>query len=346
MNKKHLYNIRATKLNFYIRCMRERGIKDYALLAGTELEERDLADNYTTVEVHDYIRVVQNMLKLTCDPALPFFLGKALRPSDLGILGHAFNASDNLVDALSIWQEYSQLFFGNLIENHIEFIGNKINYKLVPTVELSSQLLRFFVEEKISIEVALFFRFNGFRGFYEKVEFSYDKPDYKDLYEELMGVDVQFGCKESAITVVISPEDAIAPLLNRDPETLRVCKNYLDELNSIFETQTTLTARVKHLVERNFPEVLTIEQLSTQFNCSGRTLSRRLHSENTSYASIVTTVRKKLAKFYLSTTDMSADEISSLLGFTETKNFRRALKSWTGMTVNQLRQTFSEPRQY
>ena len=41
-------------------------------------------------------------------------------------------------------------------------------------------------------------------------------------------------------------------------------------------------------------------------------------------------VRKGLALDYLQRSNLSVDEIASLLGYTDTPNFYRAFKKWTG----------------
>ena len=48
-------------------------------------------------------------------------------------------------------------------------------------------------------------------------------------------------------------------------------------------------------------------------------------------------MRQRLSKDYLSSTGLSAQEIAELLGFTEASNFRRAFKSWSGLTPDEFR---------
>ena len=63
---------------------------------------------------------------------------------------------------------------------------------------------------------------------------------------------------------------------------------------------------------------------------SSRTLNRHLREHGTSYLQILNDVRKELAIQYLRESDLSTDEIAERLGYTETTNFRRAFKRWTG----------------
>ena len=50
-------------------------------------------------------------------------------------------------------------------------------------------------------------------------------------------------------------------------------------------------------------------------------------------------IRKNMAKKYLSDINMSIDEITYILGFSETSAYLRAFKSWTGITPTQFRKS-------
>jgi len=63
---------------------------------------------------------------------------------------------------------------------------------------------------------------------------------------------------------------------------------------------------------------------------SSRTLHRKLDGLGTSFRRIQDDVRKNLALDYLKNTSMNVDQIAGRLGYSETTNFRRAFKQWTG----------------
>ena len=44
---------------------------------------------------------------------------------------------------------------------------------------------------------------------------------------------------------------------------------------------------------------------------------------------------------YLAKTNLTIDQISDLIGFSETTTFRRAFKKWTGQTASEFRKTIS-----
>jgi AraC-like DNA-binding protein len=88
------------------------------------------------------------------------------------------------------------------------------------------------------------------------------------------------------------------------------------------------------LAPNHFPSMTAIAE---QIGLQERTLRRRLAAEDTSYGEIVDDVRRKLAIEYLQTTRMSVDDVAWKVGFSDSANLRRAVRRWTGKTINEVR---------
>ena len=88
------------------------------------------------------------------------------------------------------------------------------------------------------------------------------------------------------------------------------------------------------LAPNQFP---TMEAIAHQIGMTERTLRRRLRDEKRNYADIIDDVRKNLALEYLTTTRMSVEDIAWKIGFSDSSNLRRAVKRWTGQTINEVR---------
>ena len=65
---------------------------------------------------------------------------------------------------------------------------------------------------------------------------------------------------------------------------------------------------------------------------------RQLAEESVGFQEVLSEVRQALAQHYLRRTDISAGEISWLLGFQESNSFIRAFRNWTGTTPAAYRQ--------
>ncbi|HSB96877.1 MAG TPA: helix-turn-helix domain-containing protein [Spongiibacteraceae bacterium] len=81
----------------------------------------------------------------------------------------------------------------------------------------------------------------------------------------------------------------------------------------------------------------TIAQLASLFNVSQATLRRRLDEEQTSITAIKEKCRYELANELLHNRQNTLEEIADKLGFSDAGAFRRAFKTWTGVTPSEYR---------
>ena len=72
--------------------------------------------------------------------------------------------------------------------------------------------------------------------------------------------------------------------------------------------------------------------IAEKLHMSPRSLQRRLHSEGTSFAELLSELRRDLALRYLRDQRIAIAEVGFLLGFLDVSAFHRAFKRWTGST--------------
>jgi AraC-like DNA-binding protein len=72
------------------------------------------------------------------------------------------------------------------------------------------------------------------------------------------------------------------------------------------------------------------EKVAHSLNMSESAFQKKLKAEGASYQEVLDTTRAELAKHYLGKSRMSISEAAFLLGFTDSSNFSRAFKRWTG----------------
>ena len=85
---------------------------------------------------------------------------------------------------------------------------------------------------------------------------------------------------------------------------------------------------------------LSFRELSQQVHLSANAVAerfRRLQAEGTSYADMLTRVRRALAEDYLRGTRMSVDDIAAALAFSDGRSFRQAFARWTGCSPSEFR---------
>ncbi len=82
-----------------------------------------------------------------------------------------------------------------------------------------------------------------------------------------------------------------------------------------------------------------VKDVSELLYLSTRTFNRRLSEAGISYSNICNAVKKEKAIHLLSSTNTPIGEISRQLGYTESANFSKAFKRWTGSSPKEFART-------
>ena len=97
-------------------------------------------------------------------------------------------------------------------------------------------------------------------------------------------------------------------------------------------TENALVYKLKKCILNHKPKRMLIEEAAKELYLSKRTLQRRLKELNATFKKVEYELLLKLAKTYLKEDEKSVDEISYLLGFSESSAFIRFFKSLTAQT--------------
>lgn len=160
-------------------------------------------------------------------------------------------------------------------------------------------------------------------------------PQQHEQLEDYCGVPLKSGSHDS---IVFSMKDATLPFLTVDHAMWEIFEPALKQRLSTLQNSATTTERVRAVLLEALPGgTCSIEQVARKLAVGKRTLQRRLSQEKTSFQTLLNQTREELARYYLTSTDLTHMEISFLLGFGEPSSFFRAFQSWTGMTPEEVR---------
>jgi AraC-like DNA-binding protein len=161
------------------------------------------------------------------------------------------------------------------------------------------------------------------------------KGDVADAYREYFGVPIS---RTSAHTVAFSAEDAARPFLTANDAMWQFFEPELRRRLSELEAETTTAERVRAALLEMLPAGDgSMAGVARELAMSTRTVQRRLKEEGTTFQDVLSDTRESLALHYLSASDMSAGEISFLLGYDDQRSFYRAFHAWTGKTPQLMR---------
>jgi AraC-like DNA-binding protein len=327
---------------------KQRGIHPDKLLKGTKLFYQDLTLLSFRISHQQFVKLIQNALKLIQSPDIAFLIGSRLFPAQLGQIGSALMNTKSLLDMLRIIKCYQMHVFPfmfviqrrhkgqcYLFFNHAISTENK-QYQIF-MCELLSSIIVSAIKWRMTILPTL------------SIRFPYQKPDHVEQYQAYFSGMYRFNPNENekdnnaakshpCLQISIGQTELIKPL----PAGNQVIKrHYLHQL----ENRALCVGIVQYVLQliasyfKNNQDI-SLEKLAEKFNISPSTFKRKLAAHNTSYQYLLDTFRQQQAIFQLTEQGDSNEKVAKALNFSDITNFRRSFKRWTGLTPNDLKEKF------
>jgi AraC-like DNA-binding protein len=168
-----------------------------------------------------------------------------------------------------------------------------------------------------------------------QLNLAYGRRKYAKAYEELFGCEVSF---DQQFNEMIFPTPLLnQPLRTANPFLSELAKKLCDQRIRELSEQDTLPNQVRLILQRNTGEIPSLNDLANAFELSPKALRQRLARHDTSYQTIVNSVLKEKACHFLGDHRLSVDDVASRLGYSDSANFRRAFKRWTGKAPSEYR---------
>ena len=112
----------------------------------------------------------------------------------------------------------------------------------------------------------------------------------------------------------------------------------LEEASGAATGSALLFARVTHHLARCYAAPITLSALAAQFNCSVSYLSRLFHRyAHQNFRQYINALRIRLAQTFLATTQLSIQEITYAVGFTDSNYFSTVFRRTAGCSPRQYR---------
>jgi AraC-like DNA-binding protein len=155
-------------------------------------------------------------------------------------------------------------------------------------------------------------------------------PAYHARYAALFSCPVEF--EQPVDTLRFSALDLARPLVSGSPELGELFRAQAER--TLAETGGgDLVEQVRAVLRRLLNgEEPTLASVARGLGVSERGLQRKLGEASTSFAELLTQVRRDIARERLAQTDIDLAELSFLLGFSDPNSLHRAFKRWEGMT--------------
>ena len=271
-------------------------------------------------------------------PKLPLglLIGSNEALISMGILGFAMRSCKNIEEALTLGLHYHPIS-GSALNLQVKIKQHILELEVTER-QPNALLLPFFCDEVLASINTFLKSMIGEHQSLLSIELSYAMPKNISLYQHIFNCPIHFNATRNCIRFD-------ANILNQSLNShspanymaaIQICEQTYSSFLKI--NQPDYHQKIYHLIEQHLPERLNMEHIAQLFKISERQLRRILLIEGLNFQSIRQEVLQDKAKQLMSE-NYSITEISTQLGFSELREFRRAFKKWTGEAPSSYKKT-------
>lgn len=282
------------------------------------------------VSADDYFAFCDVIMALAKPPVDVFSLGRSIANGAIAPIFLAFASAPNLEEGFRRMARYKTLF-GPVLFKLSKSLGrlkleivSEYSHLQIPTCLATA--MGVFTLEKSRIHAA-----KAITPYAVTVPEGTDLEQARDYFR----IEVTTG---PHFIIEFSAHDTHAHFVSENAELWQAIEQDLEQQLRERDNSQAFHLRVEAVIRR----LLTLGPARAEHVCyhlgvSRSTLQRILKVEQKSYQAILDKIRLELAERYLSKTALQANQIASLVGFSDSKSFHRAFKTWTGHTPEQWR---------
>ncbi|MBK7685716.1 MAG: AraC family transcriptional regulator [Rhodocyclaceae bacterium] len=288
-------------------------------------------DPMTRLPVSTMTRLYRACVDVTHNPYFGLTVARYIHVSNLHALGYALAASANLMDFCQRLERYFRLV-SQVAKVSVSEEGGKVLLRF-KHLEASSGETEDATFGFLILTMRLLYKqsFNP-----ERVEFHRPMPrEGAEPYEALMRAPVSFSHDEGML--VFERADLLQPLFGSCPELAQVNDTIAISYLAKLDKNDVITGVTQKIIELLPSGDCSREKIASALFMSPATLYLKLAERGTSFQALLDLTRKELACNYLHQANRTVTEVTFLLGFTDTSNFTRAFKRWTGSSPKDYR---------
>lgn len=308
--------------------MEARGIDADELLRAAGIDPDEYAHSNKRVPFESVDKLFALVVERTGDPSIGIDLVEHMNPTVYEALGVALLCSSTLRNFFRRFERFFDLV--SSLEKAAFYETEEGGYLATEPVVQYSERTRGVHADAFCAVVLKFIRIVYQPDFTpQRLDLSWTPPSaLHEKYFEHFGKNVCFGADITALHV--ASEDLDVPLTGSNA-SLAFHNDQLAVAILADIKKQDLRARVySRLIEYLPAGDCSREKVAHSLNMSESAFQKRLKLEGTSYQEVLDMTRAELAKHYLGKSGMSISEAAFLLGFTDSSNFSRAFKRWTG----------------
>ena len=330
----HNWTMPPHKLAHILDQMVALGVSKKQLLAETRLSTQQLRNADAEVDYWQCTQLIRNALALSPVPALGFYTGLNESTSTFGVLGYAMSCAANLGEAAKLAMDY-QASSPAITHLDIKMDDTAVYFDvLLPSPD--NTVIEFAVEEAFAACLKAIYLLTGRWIYPLRAELSYAEPEHHEHYRQYLRCPIQFTQLHNRLVFAADIIDVPTQQGNilAKQHAVQLCQLKSAQQDKAPDAPPKLADEVTALLLEN-PD-WSESQLADQLNISSRQLRRRLSNESTSFKQIIDDSRFKISQTLLKQ-HVTLNDIAAKLGYSDTCNFRRAFKRWSGMSPSEFK---------
>jgi len=298
-------------------------------LESANIPEHLLHDPKATISIQQEIAFTHELINTLKDDDIGFKAGQCYRLNAFGHIGLAAGSSDTVCDAIDFFLKYIRLAYTYFDIKFFKKGGNAI-LRFNDRLDLGS-LRRFYLERDFS------FAFLSTRDMFPRsivghkpktIHFDFVCPSSVDHYQKLYECPVHFSMPFNEILFDERYLDLQLPLANSLTRELLEEQCKIQEV-SLFGHES-YEGKIRQIIQDMENEMPNLENIAKLHFVTGRTMRRKLKEQGVTFQQLLNEELSKKAQHYLSATNLTTEQISILLGYSESASFIHAFKRWTG----------------
>ena len=160
-----------------------------------------------------------------------------------------------------------------------------------------------------------------------QIEFGYPAPAYVEAYHRFFRCSLHFNSK---CTRMHFPGQLLTSrIVSASPAQLALAIGAMNNVARAEGEYPDIVSAVESVIRRNLRSHMTMEAVADKLMMSARTLHRRLAENGEQFRSIRDRVRLERARSLLRNPNISIAVIGAEVGFSNSREFRRAYQRWT-----------------
>ena len=307
-----------------------------ALLREANLSANAFETPHARIAFPKFRQLMRSAKKLTGEPALALYFGSQISFDQLSLVGLISRAAPTMEEAFAQLNRYGRL----IIE--VEGVGDTGRFHIVQRDKklwvddsrMNPNSFPELTESTLGRFICGVNRFFPDRGYYRSAQVTHSRPDYGDLYEELLGVPVEFDCTHNAMEIDPSLlKLKLNPTRNYVFGMLRQqADDLLAELNAMQTVRADVESRLMPILHTGD---MSLANVAADLGMSEQALYRALRAEGVGFREVLDDLRHRLALDYLRGGKVTINEAAYLVGFSDPSAFSRAFKRWSGKSPSE-----------